>query len=298
MARLTTHTSPTSSSENHEDWLKASRVVAGGVTFVLVLSASQLLQGRLLGISAASQLASTVGLVSVGVGSVAASFAADRAPSTLCATLRWAKPPRPSSLWSTPVEPEEQVLRALRTALVGALLFKGLGGRFNGIAPSDVARPGAFFRVRGSLKAGMEYANPLQKRRLDTFGLLYGCHTCGRRQIGDYIGDHMPPKKVAAEMSRRWWRRLLRIRVRQRFTPQCRPCSSIQSSAVRENKRVLIYHWRSLRRYHATGAAYEMVRIFAGDAVLDQAVHNGVVRLKGWWHGTSTLVGDLQRRWK
>jgi hypothetical protein len=36
----------------------------------------------------------------------------------------------------------------MRTALVGALLFKGLGGTFRGLAPSDVTRPGAFFRRR------------------------------------------------------------------------------------------------------------------------------------------------------
>lgn len=36
----------------------------------------------------------------------------------------------------------------MRTALVGALLFKGLGGSFRGLAPSDVCRPGAFFRRR------------------------------------------------------------------------------------------------------------------------------------------------------
>ncbi len=57
---------------------------------------------------------------------------------------------------------------------------------------------------QGTLPATMDYASPLQKRRLDTFGLLYGCHTCGKRQIGDFIGDHMPPRKVAAQMSRRW----------------------------------------------------------------------------------------------
>lgn len=39
-------------------------------------------------------------------------------------------------------------MTAMRTALVGALLFKGLGGSFRGLAPSDVCRPGAFFRWR------------------------------------------------------------------------------------------------------------------------------------------------------
>ncbi len=67
-----------------------------------------------------------------------------------------------------------------------------------------------------------------------------------------------------------WWRRLLRLRVTQRFAPQCRPCSQRQASAVREGKRVLIYHhWGlgSLRRYHATGGAAEALRVFVGDQV-------------------------------
>ena len=44
--------------------------------------------------------------------------------------------------------------------------------------------------TKGTLPATMEYASPLQKRRLDTFGLLYGCHTCGRRQVGSsWVAD-------------------------------------------------------------------------------------------------------------
>lgn len=202
---------------NYEDWLTASRIVAGGMTFFLVLSVSQLVQGRM-GISAASQLSQTAGLLSVGVGSFTASLAADQAPSTLSAALGWKTPSssRSRTLLSstaTITKPsEEQALQALRTACLGLLLFKGLGGRFNSISPSDVTRPGAFFRFRGTLHAGPEYASPLQKRRLDMFGLLYGCHSCGKRQVGSYIGDHMPPKKVAARMSKRWWRRILCVR--------------------------------------------------------------------------------------
>lgn len=210
---MPTHQDPPT---NHEDWLKASRVVAGGVTFFLVISVSQLVQGRL-GISAASQLSQTAGLFSVGVGSFTASLAADHAPSTLSAALGWkisSSSSRSSkNLLSSPTKPtEEQALQALRTACISLLLFKGLGGRLNSISPSDVTQPGAFFRLRGTLPAGPDYASPLQKRRLDVFGLLYGCHSCGKRQVGSYIGDHMPPKKVAARMSKRFWRRILRVR--------------------------------------------------------------------------------------
>lgn len=215
---------------SQEDWLKASRLTAGGVTFLLTLSASQFLQGRLLGISAASRAATFAGMLSVSTGSMLASLAADEAPATLSVALGWVpeKDRRrkgsvidkrgtiSSSTFSLlgydAGKKEERLLGAARTALVGMLLFKGLGGRFSGVAPSNVAQPGAFFNVRGTFPAGLEYASPKQKRRLDMFGWVYGCHTCGRRQMGDYVGDHMPPRKVAVEMSRRWWRRLLGIR--------------------------------------------------------------------------------------
>lgn len=52
---------------------------------------------------------------------------------------------------------------------------------------------------QGTLPATMDYASPLQKRRLDTFGLLYGCHTCGRRQVRvDARVLSLPPDPLGA----------------------------------------------------------------------------------------------------
>jgi len=209
---------------SQEDWFKLSKVAAGGFTFVLALSGFQCMQG-LACISAAHPLASALGLVSVGAGSFLSSLAADQAPTTLCKTMGWA-PPTPwtrkiasgkdllspeafSSLWQDPDQKKEkQMLRALRAAMMGIVIFKGLGGRFLCVAPSDVARPGAFFRMKGSLPATLEYANQVEKRALDGFGAKFGCHSCGRKEMVQYIGDHMPPKKVAMAMNRKWWRRL------------------------------------------------------------------------------------------
>lgn len=54
---------------------------------------TQVTQGRL-GVSAANPLlAPTAGILAVGLGSLSASFAADRAPALVCAALRVALPP-------------------------------------------------------------------------------------------------------------------------------------------------------------------------------------------------------------
>lgn len=213
---------------SQEDWFKFSKLAAGGFTFVLALSGFQCMQG-LARISAAHPLASALGLISVGTGSVMASLVADQAPSALCKAMGWAppthsarkitcgkdllSPQKCSSLWQDPDQKEEeQILRVLRAAMMGIVIFKGFGGRFSSVAPSDVARPGAFFRMKGSLPATYEYASQVQKRALDGFGAKFGCHSCGRKEMLQYIGDHMPPKKVAMAMNRKWWRWLFNKR--------------------------------------------------------------------------------------
>jgi hypothetical protein len=81
-----------------------------------------------------------------------------------------------------------------------------------------------------------------------------GCHHCGTK-VGAVIGDHMPPNKVAfgssaaAEAFRDgtqtlWTRAWQAIRgvPKQRFFPQCRPCSDLQSVAVRTGVKKLVMH--------------------------------------------------------
>jgi hypothetical protein len=69
-----------------------------------------------------------------------------------------------------------------------------------------------------------------------------------------YIADHMPPTKIARELSEVWWRRMLRITVRQRLYPQCKSCFSRQGEAVRSGTHTLVYHL-GLRPCHFASAA-------------------------------------------
>jgi hypothetical protein len=100
----------------------------------------------------------------------------------------------------------------------------------------------------------MEWPSESQKRTLARWMRRDGCHHCGTRS-GAVIGDHMPPNKMAfgssaaAEASRngtlslgaRAWN-FLRMVPRQRFFPQCRACSDLQSTAVRLRAKSLVMH--------------------------------------------------------
>ena len=119
--------------------------------------------------------------------------------------------------------------------------------------PSDVRFPGAVARM--SMPAdGARYANESQKKQLALWMKRDGCHHCGSK-AGPVIGDHMPPNKMAfgssaaAEASRsgsnsisqKIWN-FLRGVPKQRFYPQCRPCSDLQSTAVRMGAKKLVMH--------------------------------------------------------
>ena len=47
----------------------------------------------------------------------------------------------------------------------------------------------------------------------------------------------MPPKSVVKQMNQRWYRKLLKIRVKQRFYPQCLDCSLKQSNFLSDASR-------------------------------------------------------------
>mmetsp|Transcript_6041 Transcript_6041/g.13264 ORF Transcript_6041/g.13264 Transcript_6041/m.13264 type:complete len:404 (-) Transcript_6041:119-1330(-) len=128
-------------------------------------------------------------------------------------------------------------LHTVRIAALGFLAFKALGGRCWAIAPSSFTHLGSF--ARRSLSAGETYATPAQRTALERLGRLVGCHTCGTRHLFSlnqkvkFVGDHMPPKSLAAKMNRAWYRRWLGWRkVQYRFYPQCTGCSSIQGGLL------------------------------------------------------------------
>lgn len=135
----------------------------------------------------------------------------------------------------------------LFSCTIGLVAFKLLGGRFWAIAPSSYTHLGSF--ARASLPATENYASTLQRAKLERLGHLWGCHTCGSRRLfawktavrssgsgsaaAKFVGDHMPPKAVAEQMNKRWWRRLLRRPpVPFRFYPQCVSCSNKQGSIL------------------------------------------------------------------
>lgn len=121
---------------------------------------------------------------------------------------------------------------------IGLVAFKLLGGRFWAIAPSSYTHLGSFARTRWSLPAGKSYATAAQRAKIERLGRMAGCHTCGSHKLfslsssARFVGDHMPPKSVAEQMNRTWYRRYLVGPVKFRFFPQCVSCSQKQGSIL------------------------------------------------------------------
>ena len=170
------------------------------------------------------------GLVGVGVASALAGQTALH--------LRHALLPPGEARAAARLPPPWRVDGMLVDAALGVALFKGMGGRFRSVMPSDLTRVGAV-AVESMPTRGIEYASAGKRRELLRFFRRDGCHHCGTRR-GEVIGDHMPPNKVALEAAQRtpallrplanlrWARRgadALGIpvgRVAQRYYPQVR----------------------------------------------------------------------------
>jgi len=206
-------------------------------------------------VTAAVPLApATVGVAAIGL----ASAAAGQAGKMLDRAARTGRGPSAREL-----RREDNVREAAVDFVLGALLFKTLGGRFRVALPSDVRYPGAFAR-ESIPAAGREYANESQRRQLVALYRRLGCHHCGSR-AGRPIGDHMPPNKSAhggrdgtkgplnwqdpEEVVNRFMRDVVPGGAarfpppRQRYYPQCESCSSKQSTAMRVNRQVIVRHF-------------------------------------------------------
>lgn len=124
--------------------------------------------------------------------------------------------------------------QTLRLCLVGLVAFKVFGGRFWALAPSSYTDLGSFARV--SIPATDRYATRAQRATIESLGRKWGCHTCGSRRLFSsgqlFVGDHMPPRAVARQYNRQWWRKLFGKPVQYRFYPQCTSCSSRQGSLL------------------------------------------------------------------
>ncbi|CAG9464302.1 unnamed protein product [Pedinophyceae sp. YPF-701] len=164
-------------------------------------------------------------------------------------------------------------------ALVGLSFFRVAGGNFRSALPSDVRFPGAL-SGESVPASGKAYANEWQRRELLRLFRRWGCHHCGSRR-GRPIGDHMPPNMSAHgntkgrlgplnwqepdEVVNRGLRstigrlpvvgRKLRLAPpKQRYYPQCESCSQKQSAAMRNWKKVLVFHFGGPRSQYFAGA--------------------------------------------
>lgn len=214
--------------------------VVGGFVFYSGISSAQFAQ-RVLRISASTPIVSSV----VGCSAVIGSSILAIATAPL---------PRRAMQSSKPIQmPSLEPIQLVSYGLCGVTLFRILRGRFFTLAPSDYRNLGAFNRQQASLPATTEYADTSKRAVINTFGRLFGCHTCGVKKSVQFHADHMPPVNFVKKANARLLRRLLGLRMLQRYYPQCSVCSNQQGMLVQKNAKKLKTHFTSLRTYHFTG---------------------------------------------
>lgn len=134
---------------------------------------------------------------------------------------------------------------------------------------------------------------------LKRIGNIWGCHTCGKhiRFNRSVIADHQPPRAVAVQMNRMFWRRLFGIKVDFRFYPHCTDCSLKQGAILSSARgtfqrwkpgnlagagggRRAYYHGATFRINHLTGGVVAAATV-VGASEADIARGN-VVRFERW----------------
>lgn len=113
---------------------------------------------------------------------------------------------------------KDQVIRLLLGVGIFAILEQS---SFRTALPSSVIAPGVYSNsinmMRRSVRATSEATTEAQRRLIQVIGRRHGCHQCGSRQLFSrkrFIGDHMPPTKMAKEMSASFWRKFFKMPVR------------------------------------------------------------------------------------
>jgi hypothetical protein len=165
--------------------------------FVLALSLSQVLQGGIFRIAASTPLGipNLLGAVTVAGASFAAVHTSD---AVACALSTHDLEQATDKLLHRITHPNSA---DIGICLFGLGLYKSLGGVFQGVAPSLVDNLGAYSRARASLPASLLYATGEERAVINTFGEVFGCHTCGRVKGHKYNADHMPPLKYVKKVS-------------------------------------------------------------------------------------------------
>ncbi len=229
-------------------------ILAGYSAFASSLALSTLLQLKLLGVSTGSHrpIPSLIGMASVALSSLASHNACIKAHGVLgrhrgaeiqktpiTAASSTACTLQEGQSWKTrdflefgSVQIEKQTLRV---CVLGMLTFKLLGGRFWAVAPSSYTHLGSFARF--SLPATERYATVSQRAAIERLGRWVGCHTCGSHmhfrnsaKACLFHGDHQPPKAVAQQLNKQWFR--FGTKVKFRFFPQCFNCSNVQGKIL------------------------------------------------------------------
>lgn len=232
-------------------------IVSGTLAFTTLLSISTLMQLKLFRISTGTPppVPTLFGIVTVATAAYSSHWASIKAfqmtrldDSKIRANFNLTKFSRAQdsidALWHHDAKhlvdfQRDDIGHTLRVCALGLLAFKGLGGRFWSIAPSNITNLGSFARTIFSIPATEKYATPSQRKVIEKLGRTIGCHTCGSRKIFTrgpngvkFIADHMPPQAVVKQMNARWYRRWFGLKVKQRFYPQCFTCSNLQGGIL------------------------------------------------------------------
>lgn len=120
----------------------------------------------------------------------------------------------------------------VRRSTLGVAAYIALeGGMFRTVFPSSSISLGAYANTRSTMRSSIisnsAIASEAQRKRIQEMGRRFGCHQCGNRQLlsrKTFIADHMPPTKRAEELSAVWWRKILKIKVKERCTANKSMC--------------------------------------------------------------------------
>ena len=237
----------------------------GAVTFPTLLAVAQTAVFKPLRITVASRLSPLFGAASVS----AAGFAASLATIKTCSLIQntWESETKAGNGTSRMISFSTAELMV--STFSSVVVFRAVGGRFSSVLPSHLFHPGAFARERIPAIRGLKLANSSEKSLIRDYGRRYGCHTCGKKQVGGhgFVSDHQPPSHLlknskssgtlAAETTAGNLKADVELSndgasVRQFFYPQCYKCSSLQGGSLNNGSKskAIVTHPLSLRLYH------------------------------------------------
>ena len=238
----------------------------GSVTFPAMLGLTQVgLKSVRISTGSPLILATTVGGISVTLSSLVASLAIVKSYS-ICNIFLQNNTNHHKSEYDTEMI-NLTVGDMCVSAVSGMIMYRALGGRFMSVLPSHLNKPGAFARQWIPAHSS-NYANNTEKRIIKDLGNKYGCHSCGKWRVSQFVADHQPPNKLLKQSNGKNGSGIngLKEPVRegsgnngsessgwtQRFYPQCQMCSNMQgqSLGLESAASPVITHPFSLRLYH------------------------------------------------